>query len=182
MKGKSVFASLAELLERNKKLKIATYATIVVLALVIFLTSGIMGSGGKTDKPAESNAQNNELAVFDETALEQKLEQILSHMEGVGNVFVMVTLDKKTERIVATEEEQSSNEGGMSSGSRPATVSGSGGENPIILTEVYPQIRGVIVIAEGASNIYVKMNLITAVSTVLGIGQDRVQVFEMNGD
>ena len=60
-----------------------------------------------------------------------------------------------------------------------AEGAGSGGESPIILTERMPKIRGVIVIAEGAADISVRFSLAAAVSTVLGIDENSVEVFAM---
>ena len=48
-----------------------------------------------------------------------------------------------------------------------------------MLTEVQPLVRGVIVVAEGAEDIAVKLNLQYAVKTVLGIDDDCIEVFEM---
>lgn len=42
-----------------------------------------------------------------------------------------------------------------------------------------PKIRGVIVIAEGAADISVRFSLAAAVSTVLGIDENSVEVFAM---
>ncbi len=42
-----------------------------------------------------------------------------------------------------------------------------------------PEIKGVIVIAEGARDVRVKLDLIRAVQTALGISPQQVEVFEM---
>lgn len=41
------------------------------------------------------------------------------------------------------------------------------------------RVAGVIVVAEGAANMSVKMDLIYAVRAVLGIEQNRIEIFEM---
>jgi stage III sporulation protein AG len=48
-----------------------------------------------------------------------------------------------------------------------------------VLTEIEPTVRGVIVIAEGAADVSVRVKLSNAVMTVLGISADRIEVFEM---
>ncbi len=102
-------------------------------------------------------------------------------MAGVGRVKVMLTLDSTEEQILATNSRNQTAQSGSSEETRPATVNTGGGENPIVLTEKLPKVRGVIVSAEGAGNFSVRMNIITAVSTVLGIDQSRVEVFVMAG-
>ena len=63
--------------------------------------------------------------------------------------------------------------------SRPVTVSQGGGNEALVLTEKQPIVRGVIVIAEGAADIAVRINLQNAVRTVLGIELSCIEVFEM---
>lgn len=43
--GNSIFSVLAEALEKNKKLRTILYAVLIILALAIFLTSGLFGGG-----------------------------------------------------------------------------------------------------------------------------------------
>lgn len=111
--------------------------------------------------------------------LEARLEDILSQMQNAGQVRVMVTFDNAQEKVIAADEQKSSGSSGTSEASHPVKTSGSGGENPIILTERMPKIRGVIVIAEGAADISVRFSLAAAVSTVLGIDENSVEVFAM---
>lgn len=47
----------------------------------------------------------------------------------------------------------------------------------VILKEVKPNIKGVIVVAEGAENPVILENIYEAVKTVLGISANKVQVF-----
>lgn len=44
---------------------------------------------------------------------------------------------------------------------------------------VSPKIEGAIITAQGASNVEVKSNIISAVEAVTGIGSHKIQVFEM---
>ena len=181
MKKKSVFSALSELMERNKYVRYGIYGFAVLIALTLFLIPhGPDSCGKKTDADAVPH-KNEENGIPEVSAeqLEAKLEKILSGIRGAGRVDVMVTYDSTSEIVCAEERESSDNETGSDKFSRPAKVSADKGEAPIILTELQPKIRGVIVIAEGAADISVKTNLMLAVSTVLGIEQSRVEVFQM---
>ena len=61
-----------------------------------------------------------------------------------------------------------------------ATVSTEGGQSPIILVEREPEIRGVIVVAEGAADPAVRLSLQRAVQAVTGVPLSCIEVFEMN--
>lgn len=119
--------------------------------------------------------------------LEDKLEDILSQLKGVGEVKVMLTLEDTTEIIPAfntTKNNETTNEIDSQGGTREVVredmtiqmVTESEGE-PIVLKEIKPNIRGVIVIAEGAENMEVKEIVYEAVKTVLGIPGNRVEVY-----
>ena len=180
--GNSIFAVLAEALEKNKKLRPILYAVLIILALAIFLTSGLFGGGKNTNKSSgrTEEEQTGEFSNTEEARmLEARLEDILSQMQNAGHVRVMVTFDNAQEKVIAADEQKSSGSSGISEASRPVKTSGSGGESPIILTERMPKIRGVIVIAEGAADISVRFSLAAAVSTVLGIDENSVEVFAM---
>ncbi len=53
------------------------------------------------------------------------------------------------------------------------------GGGPITQKEVSPKIEGAIIIAEGAGNIDIKQNIISATQAVTGLLSHKVQVFEM---
>ena len=177
----SFIAAFAEKLEKNKLLKFGVYGAIALLALLLFLTSGTLSSCG-SKKEADADAAVQTAPVSDSAKqLEARLESILSGMAGVGKVRVMLTFDRTEEQVLAMNGKSVSGESGTSSEQRPMTVSQGGKESPVVLTEVLPRVRGVIVIAEGAGNIAVKLNISSAVSTVLGIDEKCVEVFVMEG-
>lgn len=51
---------------------------------------------------------------------------------------------------------------------------------PATQTIINPKIEGVIVTAEGASDVKIKTNIISAVEAVTGVPTHKVQVFSMN--
>ena len=59
----------------------------------------------------------------------------------------------------------------------PIIVKVNGEESPLVLKETLPEIKGVIVVSSGASDVKIKLDIITAVTTVLGIDSNKVEVF-----
>jgi stage III sporulation protein AG len=127
-----------------------------------------------------------------ETTLEARLEDILSTVRGAGRVRVLVTYATAGERVAATVstlDESVSETSGVNTATRseqsremkqPATVATEGGQSPIILVEREPEIRGVIVVAEGAADPSVRLSLQRAVQAVTGVSLSSIEVFEMN--
>ena len=160
---------------------VAVYGALILLAVLFY---GI-GDGWFRISPRAGPAKT-------ETTLESRLEDILSSMRGAGRVRVLVTYATAGERVAATvstmDESVSETSGGTtatrSEQSRemrqPATVTTDGGQSPIILVEKEPEIRGVIVVAEGAADPIVKLSLQRAVQAVTGVPLSCIEVFEMN--
>ncbi len=121
------------------------------------------------------------------TVLENKLEDVLSQLKGVGSVKVMITLEDTIEKIPAfntTKNNETTNELDSQGGTREIiredttiqVVTGSEG-SLMVLKEIKPTIKGVIVIAEGAEDLEVKERLYEAVKTVLGLSGNKVEVY-----
>ncbi len=125
-----------------------------------------------------------------EDELEKKLEEILSKMEGVGEVSVMITYSQDSEIIpmqnenLKTSTTQETDSGGgtriVEETESSNEIIYSDGDQVEVKTVVNPIVKGAIIIAEGASNATVKTNIISAVEAITGLATYKVQVFEMN--
>lgn len=126
--------------------------------------------------------------------LENELSSILGKIQGAGRVSVMITLKSGKEIIPAKDESVSdkiTNEKDTSGGTRTIDekttddqvvfTSGQGGNSkPLVIKELNPEVKGVIVVAEGAKDSKVKLMISQAVQTVLDIPAYRVTVYERN--
>lgn len=124
--------------------------------------------------------------------LENELSSILSKIQDAGRVSVMITLKSGSEIIPAKDESISdkvTNEKDISGGTRTInekttddkvvfTAAQGGSSRPVILKEINPEVKGVIVVAEGARDSKVKLKISEAVQTVLDIPAYRVTVYE----
>jgi len=125
----------------------------------------------------------------DQAALARELEQIIGRIEGAGQVQVSISYQSGPRQQVAentsqttrrteekepggtvrvTTEEQKTVQAVMA---RPAA-----GEQPVVLQQEAPQIAGVLVVATGAQDPYVRERVSRAVQTLLGLPPHRVQV------
>ena len=120
-------------------------------------------------------------------SMEIKLKEILSEIKGVGEVKIMINLEDTAEIVPAfnttTVNEQTNEndaQGGVRTISRDDSkqeVVTSKGDSLMVIKEVKPNVKGVIVVAEGAEDIEVKEKLYSAVKTVLGISGNKVEVY-----
>lgn len=120
---------------------------------------------------------------------EVQLEKLLGAIKGVGEVDVMITYETSTEVVPAlnvTKSSQLTEEKDAQGGSRTTTQDDSSqdvvmtnkNDQLIVIKEIKPQIRGVVVVAQGASDIKVKTELIEAVKTIFQIPAVKVVVYE----
>lgn len=113
--------------------------------------------------------------------LEEKLNDVLSGISGAGKTKVLISIDSSPILNIAQNEETKTvaTSGGSTTTTttQPIYVTANGKSNPLIIGETLPEIKGVIVVSSGAKDVRVKMDIINAVRTALGISSDKIDVF-----
>ncbi len=143
----------------------------IILALVIIAVAVIIYSIVSAAGDAETT---------EETGLEERLAEILSEIDGAGEVNVMITYAGTANKITATETDTHSTTTNVS-GTETTTVTTTTepvmqGSEALILGEKMPEVVGVLVVAEGAKDVKVQLRLRDAVATVLGINPNSIQI------
>ncbi|MCK8817504.1 hypothetical protein MWH28_09065 [Natroniella sulfidigena] len=187
---------LKEILNSNlsrSQLKFIRYLVLFILVGVFLMLLGDFGSDLSESKVSnqdyEQQQSSSEGGLTLERELEEKLASILSQVQGVGKVAVDVTLDTGSEYIYARDYQQSSQEvkeeddaGGVrntveSDDTEEIVVLNKGsGEEALVEKEIRPKIRGVLVVAEGAQNSYIKADLMQAIRRGLGVASHKIVV------
>lgn len=183
-------AKISKFLRKDNNLQLAIIG-VAALALIVFIVSTISwpGSGQAQGNNTGSAAAN---AGASSESMEARLEKILSQVENAGQVRVLVTYETGPEIVpaVKTDTQSSSSDNGTVSGqdnhttsktenSEPVTVQGKSGAEPMVLMQKEPVVLGVLVVAEGASDLEVRLNLLQAVQVALQISPDRIEVLPM---
>jgi stage III sporulation protein AG len=117
------------------------------------------------------------------SALEMRMSELLSKVEGAGEVDVMIFADSSSEQVPAYNNEQDTRSDEGSNGkssmiSETRELALSGNQTPVILKVIVPQIKGVVVVAQGADDILIREQMNNAVCTLLGIPEHRVQILK----
>lgn len=200
-KLKKMFSNKEEDISNKRKLE--NIFVFVIILIVTIIAINFILNDGKQEK-IESDDPNKRLATtpntntFDiteepeEDELAQKLENILSKINGVGRVEVMITYSETSKTIPVYNEEstqQDTEEADSNGGTRKITQTDTRKEviyeevdgNKTLITQsvISPTIEGAIITAEGANNATVKANIVQAVEAVTGIATHKIQVFEM---
>ena len=150
------------------------YIYIVLLVGVVFmLFAGGNQSAEKVEEPAGES--------FSEA---QILEETISKIKGVGAVSVMVTYYSGVENDLAFETKKSSNQkeadGTVLDEESIDTKAVMSDGAPVVVRKLYPEVKGVGVVAEGAGDVKVKKSIQDAVVTALDVAVHKVCVLEKN--
>ncbi len=124
--------------------------------------------------------------------LEERLQEILSQVEGIGRTEVMLTLKSDGRKVVEKDLEQSqgkeeSQEENAAAASDQASSSentvyqrdAQGNELPYVTEEYEPEIAGVLVIAQGAGKASVVSEITEAVMALFGVEAHKIKVMKM---
>ncbi|MGN0666341.1 MAG: hypothetical protein ACI4KF_07425 [Huintestinicola sp.] len=134
----------------------------------------ILFSGGAEDEGKKNTEEKGSVSQFADyrQETEQRLEKILSAIDGVGDVSVMVTVSSSEEYIYAEALEKSGEDEERSL----VIVKNGSKEEGIVKKVKYPIITGVVVVCEGGSSGMVCEKVYYAVSKALSIPSSRIYV------
>ncbi len=136
----------------------------------------------KTTAKTESSAQ----AFVEQT--EKRLTALLSGIEGAGECRIMVTLENGVEYVYATENKEGSDRQEESdrvverddSEKNVIVIDSENGKEGLLVTEIQPTVKGVVVVCEGGDNPAVQARIVEAVTVALNISSKRVCVTKLS--
>lgn len=179
---------------RGKQVGMARLLLCVIAGVFLLVLSF---PGEKNTEKAEKKEEvqideNQELSAY-LSDLERKLKNVLSNVEGIGEVEVMITAKTSKEKVTLKDtpyNRKDTKEQDSGGGTRESTEISSeessvmekaedGSESPYITKEVQPEIEGVVVIAEGAKNQQVISEINDAVVALFDVPSHKIKVMKM---
>jgi len=186
----------------KKWLKRDNLIVLVLLGVLLFVIS----LPTKTDDRV--NEERNSIQLTDNTVvetvalgksktdyveeLEERLQTILSDVDGVGKVTVMITLKASEELVLEKDESvnrsntsEEDSEGGkrtvsqLESGESTVYISSGSNNEPYVIKTLLPTVEGVVVVAQGAGTGNVNRNITEIVMALFGVEAHKVQVVKM---
>ena len=150
----------------------------VVLILIIMLSELIPVSDNKD----EVKNKNEEIDYY--TTLENKVEEIISLIDGAGRTKVMITLSETTEYIYAKNEsnQNKSSENSLNTDTENdyVIIEQNNEDSGLLVKTIEPKIRGVAIVCEGGDNPTVQQNIYSTVSAVLNVSTARISISKLN--
>lgn len=185
----------------------------VIFCILAFPAERIFGTGIKTEKTSAGGALSDVKSAAAEsvspdrspealpvsasatdsyeTWLEQRIRELLKHVDGVGEVDVMVVLESSSEKVWQSDGSSSTSlteETDSAGGSRKiesreqehstVVLSGDGKSEPMLTKELRPQISGIIISAEGGGSPQIQAEISAAMESLLGLPAHKIKVLK----
>ena len=184
----------------NSKKKMENLVVLIIIMIVTIVAINYIWSGDKkkdnittdTNKKLATTENETQTTATEEIGMEQKLENILSNIKGVGKTKVLITYSQTSQIIPMYDEDSSSStteEKDSGGGTRTVNESTTkkdviyedknGTKIPITQSVINPKIEGAIITAQGANDANIKTSIVQAVEAVTGLATYKIQVFEM---
>ncbi len=174
----------------GKDTKLPVLLLIIIAAVAVVMVTGSWGTFSPVTQVQSAKTEEATELAKAEQEYETKITNALRKIDGVGEVTVAVTVASGPRSEFGVNKNQSKNtqeETPTTGGKRVQTqindntqmvLAGAqaNGNQPVKLVEFSPQISGVLVIAEGAKDPYIKERVQNSVKTLLGIPANKIVV------
>lgn len=152
-----------------EKLKKGKFVLIILLAGILLMA---LPTGKKREKVEADEG-------FSLVATEQRMEEILGKIDGVGRIDVMLTLKSSSQLTLAQDHNDTRRQEEEKSQSQVLTVNrGSGCQEVVVTEELYPVYQGAVVVCEGAGSDTVRLRILETVSVLTGLRSDKISVVQ----
>lgn len=155
---------------------------VVLVGLVGAVMLIFVGSGTKSNTLEEVVDEKTTAASISSTAdienmLEEKLTSIISQVKGAGRTSAVVTVGSAGEYVYAENVKKESDSNSMSQDSEIVIYESQNGvDSGLVISIKGPDIIGVAIVCEGGESSVVKAEITKLVTSLFGIGSDRVYV------
>ena len=167
-KKNRLISTFLEKIRTNKKVQYIIITVFVAVILCVFLFGG-------------TSKQTNIVKSYDPISnyvisLENKLSNVLSNVSGAGDVSVVISVESGMETVLAMQTIiKESASGQIETQTSPIIING----KTVVLKEMYPKVKGVLIVAEGANSIAVMTKLQQATMSLLDIEINQIEILTM---
>lgn len=181
---------LRSLFKQRKKEQLLTVILAAAILLLILWPAKTDKTSGRTQEeaPVEDTAQTE---TDERKNLEEDLKRILCQVENVGEVDVAVTMESTGRKLVekdvplnestVSETDNGRKTDNESRNSEETTVyleNADGTKTPYVIEETMPEVRGVLIVAQGADDPEVVAEIKEAVMALFHLEAHKIKVMK----
>lgn len=168
MNGRETLARLAGKIKETTKAYRLVWLVILAGLVLLALPSGKEEEAKEEETPASATQ-------FDLAAMEDRLAQALSRIDGAGEVTVVLTLQDGPRQVLAQNVDRDGEEGREQT-ETVVLSRGSGSQETVSVQELYPSYQGALLVCPGGDDPTVRLKLTEATSALTGLGADKISI------
>ena len=158
-------------MEKKEKIKLLLILACVAVGIIMIAFGSTLANKTEDVEEVFSSFENKDPSAY-ASFVEAKVKEICSGISGVGDVFVVVTLEGGYRTVYALNSQNTQN--GYKS---EVVLTGSGNsEKALVVGYEYPKISGIGIVAEGGNSSVVKQRIISLVSAAFDISTNKIEV------
>lgn len=143
-------------------------------AVVLLLGLLLMALPGEEAPPVAAATSPGQVT------LEERLSEILSHLEGAGKVKVLLTEAMGAETIYQTELDASQKDASLDRREETVIITDTDrSQSGLVRQTLPPRYQGAVVLCQGGADDRVRLQIVQAVMSVTGLRSDRITVLKM---
>ena len=176
-----LFKNIFNKVKNNSRLKKYLFLCLIILIVFIFIFPFNSSKKQSSNKNSQNIVYNNCSALEYCEVIENKIENVLGSVKGVGNVKVFVSINEgpKTVYLTETQNTENSSDGKVNKTQEEIiyTQKVDGDSIPVEMKQILPEIQAVLIVVEGA-DLKMQNTITNVVASVLSISVSRVEVLE----
>ena len=148
----------------------------VAIILLVGLALMLLPAGSKEKKTGTTGS----VQTASGKSVDQALEEILSRIDGAGDVRVYLSVAYGEETVYQTDKDSSASESSNTTKNDTIIVTDSQRNQTGLIKQIIPaRYQGAIVLCDGADSASVRLAIVDAVSKATGLSYDHISVLKM---
>ena len=165
-----------KVLKEKARSAISKYRYMILMIVIGIVLLLLPTSGRKVQQATEKPVSN----MVETPDLSKQLEDLLSQIDGAGEVRVLLSVASGEERIYQSDTDRTLNGDSQHTKNDTVILAGSDRSQAGLLCRVDPPVySGAVVVCKGADSPTVRLSVVSAVSKLTGLGADRISVVKM---
>ena len=154
--------------------------SVVLLVILLVACNYIFKSNTQKSNSTSTNENivSSESKKDSNSALEEKLNIVLSQIQGISDVSVVLSYSQEEKQNVVYNTKEETSDGKNTTEKVVAYNEQSGSKTAIVESVETPKVEGAIVVAKGADSVEIRSKIASAISSLVGIPAYKIQVFE----
>lgn len=181
MKNKLINEKLLEVFKKDKKMLLVIFVGFIGVLLIALSEISFDDSTDKNNEKILSS-DSYEYCAY----IEKRVEDIVSSIDGAGNVRVMITLAETTEYVYAQNQNgtKKSNKDSENSDNKNSFViiEKDNNDSGLLIKTFEPKIRGVAIVCDGGDSPTVQQQIYSTVSAVLNVSTARISISKLTSE